>query len=342
MNDIKGNEQELVSIIIPVYQAEKYLMNCIASVKQQKYTKIEILLIDDGSTDSSLSICKKFAAEDPRVTLFHQENRGAASARNKGLDYAKGKYIIFLDSDDYLDKNAIVEMHGQMINTCADLCICGFSYKRLTGESKHVQCVNENCSYPINIFKSNFFWNLYDKTILFNIGTKLYRRDIIESNNIRFSENMIVYEDIKFCLNYLEYIERVSLCKYTFYHYNLLNINSVTHQYKEDFWMSTEKYCDLLIEKIDDSINLKRAICINLFRAFIQECYNPQIEKKDFQEKLKSNCFRYKQVIKNKSIEQLNLSLEQKVFYILIVKGQKEILWMLAKFVVVKSRWRKN
>ena len=95
----------LISVIVPVYNVEQYLKKCLDSVISQTYTNLEIILVDDGSTDNSLSICREFEKLDARVRVFSQNNRGPGSARNTGLNHAKGIYIAFVDSDDYLDKN---------------------------------------------------------------------------------------------------------------------------------------------------------------------------------------------------------------------------------------------
>ena len=95
----------LISVIVPVYNIEKYLERCVNSIREQTYTNLEILLVDDGSTDSSGTICDKFAEEDNRVRVFHKENGGSSSARNLGIAEAKGEYLGFVDSDDYISAN---------------------------------------------------------------------------------------------------------------------------------------------------------------------------------------------------------------------------------------------
>lgn len=123
----------MISVIVPVYNAEKYLHQCVNSVLDQTFTDFELLLIDDGSTDSSGVICDKYATEDNRIRVFHKENGGVSSARNLGLDNAKGEYLIFLDADDYwCDLTALEQMHNIAVKNDVDI---------VRGEYK---AVNEN------------------------------------------------------------------------------------------------------------------------------------------------------------------------------------------------------
>ena len=115
--------QQLVSVIVPVYNVENYLRKCLDSVINQSYGNLEILLIDDGSTDTSGELCEEYAEKDSRVKIFHKENGGLSSARNMGLDYALGKYITFVDSDDYLAEDAIESLVASLEKYQADISI---------------------------------------------------------------------------------------------------------------------------------------------------------------------------------------------------------------------------
>lgn len=107
-NKIKN--EKLISVIIPVYNIEKYIFKCLSSVASQKYTNLEIIVVDDGSTDNSGEICDMFAAGDNRIKIIHQKNAGLSAARNAGIDASKGEYIGFIDGDDYIDKMMYYEM----------------------------------------------------------------------------------------------------------------------------------------------------------------------------------------------------------------------------------------
>ena len=120
------NNQELISVIIPIYNVEKYLKECIESVINQTYTLLEIILIDDGSTDNSLKICKELAKIDSRIKLYHKDNGGLADARNYGIDRATGKYITFLDSDDFIEKDMYEVLYNDLVFNKAQISGCDY------------------------------------------------------------------------------------------------------------------------------------------------------------------------------------------------------------------------
>ena len=119
--------EDLVSIIIPVYNTEKYLSKCLESVINQTYKNLEIILINDGSTDKSKEICESFAKKDKRIQILNKENSGVSSARNHGMRLAKGQYIAFIDGDDYAEENYIEELLKNLKQTESDCVLCGYN-----------------------------------------------------------------------------------------------------------------------------------------------------------------------------------------------------------------------
>ena len=115
-----------VSIIVPVFNTEKYISRCIDSILTQTFTNFECILIDDGSTDKSWNICKHYSQSDKRVVLVHQENSGVSATRNKGIEMARGKYVCFVDSDDYIDKNMYEELVSAINRSNTDVVCCGY------------------------------------------------------------------------------------------------------------------------------------------------------------------------------------------------------------------------
>lgn len=122
-----NEENELISAIIPIYNVETYLSDCIESVLKQTYTNMEIILIDDGSTDQSGQICDQFAERDKRIIVIHQKNQGIAVVRNRGVQEAKGKYLFWIDSDDYISETIVEELYKNLKNTNADMSICNYT-----------------------------------------------------------------------------------------------------------------------------------------------------------------------------------------------------------------------
>ena len=122
---MKKNLQNLVSVIIPVYNVQQYLPQCLESVCNQTYSRIEIIVVDDGSKDTSGTIADEYAEKDERITVIHKANGGLSSARNEGIDHAKGEYYLFVDSDDYIDPETVERLLGAMLKQDAQLVECG-------------------------------------------------------------------------------------------------------------------------------------------------------------------------------------------------------------------------
>lgn len=121
--------QPLITVIVPVYNVEKYLRRCLDSIIGQTYQNLEILCIDDGSIDNSGEICEQYAARDARIKVIHQENQGLSTARNRGLDAAEGEYIAFVDSDDYILEDMYKKMLAKLLDYNVDLCVCQWQYE---------------------------------------------------------------------------------------------------------------------------------------------------------------------------------------------------------------------
>jgi glycosyltransferase involved in cell wall biosynthesis len=170
-------KKELISIIVPVYQVKDYVEECINSLLNQTYSDIEILLIDDGSTDGSGEICDKYAEKDGRVQVFHQENKGLSAARNKGLDNAKGQYIAFVDSDDVVKASYIEVLYSLIITYSADIAACGYIKSR--------QCTQDTVTaatpvtYKITSQDMLKQWHGKRKQIETIACNKLYKRKVL-------------------------------------------------------------------------------------------------------------------------------------------------------------------
>lgn len=190
-----------ISIIIPIYNAEKYLGRCVDSILSQTFTDFEVLLIDDGSPDSSPAICDEYAKRDPRVRVFHKPNGGVSSARNLGLDNAKGEWITFIDADDYITKDLLYDYI--LDSDSSDLVIQGFSHNK-----------DFDVSLPNQILDGE---DLIDKFIDIDseikgfVWNKLYRRDIIKNNNIKFDENISMIEDLLFNIIFVKHCKSVRI-----------------------------------------------------------------------------------------------------------------------------------
>lgn len=192
-----------ISIIVPVYNAEKYLHRCIDSILTQTFSDFELLLIDDGSTDKSGQLCNEYASKDRRVKVFHKENGGVSSARNVGLDEANGKWVMFVDADDYLLEESLKCL---LKSSCIDLIVGGYTRIHLsTGNVYSFLPENKIVHMGIDIeFPENWI-----ETYLFTPWCKLFKREKIEEKKMRFCQDLFYGEDTDFVFKYIMEIDTI-------------------------------------------------------------------------------------------------------------------------------------
>ena len=207
------------SVIIPVYNVEKYINRCLKSILSQRYNDLEIILIDNGSTDRSGSICDIYANEDANISVYHIENHGVGSARNFGLSKARGEFIYFVDSDDYLVGNLFAEFEDKLT---PDLDLLVFSYynsfeQEMTEKNRTKKILPYNGSYDKYDF-SKIFKDLFLSDMLYTVWNKFYRREFLIENNISF-EKYELGEDVRFNLNAYRNVNKVYLSQDSYYVY---------------------------------------------------------------------------------------------------------------------------
>ena len=207
------------SVIIPVYNVEKYIDRCLKSIISQNYDDLEIIVIDNGSTDSSGSICDTYASEYSNISVYHIENHGVGSARNFGLSKARGEFIYFVDSDDYLVGNLFAEFEDKLT---PDFDLLVFSYynsfeQEMTEKNRKKKILPYNGSYDKYDF-SKIFKDLFLSDMLYTVWNKLYRREFLIENNISF-EKYELGEDVRFNLNVYREVNKVYLSQDSYYVY---------------------------------------------------------------------------------------------------------------------------
>ena len=218
-----------ISIIVPVYQSQQFLEQCISSILSQTMNDWELLLVDDGSIDKSGELCDSFAENDDRIRVFHKKNGGASSARNLGINNAFGEWITFVDSDDFIDRHFLEGLYQPL----ADGNELDFI---------HGGCMNYHNGQitSINQRYESYYGN--DKDKLFSsfrglIVSKLFKREILMKNKILFDEKMKIAEDMLFTMQYLIHVDFFAYVSETGYYYRRDNFNSTTHRFN---WLDYE------------------------------------------------------------------------------------------------------
>lgn len=221
---ILNKEGRLVSVIVPVYNVEKYLSRCLKSLTDQVYKSIEIIVVDDGSTDKSSAIAERFAHHDNRIRVFHKRNGGQGSARNVGLDNAKGDYYCFVDSDDWVDKDYVLKMVSCLEANNADIVMCGV--ERVWDNGTRVRNkISNNKEYVVPDVHQFLFHASYVSC------DKIYKKELF--NNLRYSE-IRTFEDYATIPLVLARAKKIIGIPDTLYYY-FWRVNSTTNVKKADF-----------------------------------------------------------------------------------------------------------
>lgn len=222
-----------MSIVVPVYNVEKYLKRCVDSLIGQSYPNLEILLVDDGSKDSSLSICKEYELKDSRIRALHKENEGLGLTRNYGIERATGKYITFVDSDDYLTSDAVEAMLGKAEATDADVVIANMFYKdeeMKVAVAERLYTGADIKSVIINCMMGNYAEK--KDALSYTATAKLFNKKLFAENNLKFpSERKLIWEDLAFSVEAYPLCEKVYVLHKPIYYY-CFNEGSLTHTYK--------------------------------------------------------------------------------------------------------------
>lgn len=228
-----------ISIVVPVYNSAKYLRECIDSVRNQSFDEWELVAVDDGSSDDSPRILDTYAAEDPRIRIIHKANGGVSAARNDGLAAAVGEYVLFVDSDDWLDSRALKVSYDEAVKCNADVVITDhWNWKENGSEVEHHFFAKDfvaETKADIQKLQRTVFYRGYAPypsescSYMFSaLWTKLIRRRLLVENNIQFNGRLKLYEDGLVALQVFQFSNKVSYKRNATYHYRILN-NSLCH-----------------------------------------------------------------------------------------------------------------
>lgn len=234
-----------VSIIVPIYNTEKYLKRCINSILSQSFKDFELLLIDDGSTDGSLQIIKEYEEYDKRVRIFSNKNQGPALTRNFGIDMAKSDYLMFIDSDDYIDQGYLADYFNAVSQSNVDIAIGG--YKRVIGEKT---------TYTLRLKQGEF-----SKYVVTGPVCRIIKKEFLNDNNIRFLDTNSS-EDVYFNLMIYNKTEKIKIIDNVGYNY-FYNANSLSNTAHKGFKK------DIRIIELLDLINVKDSYNLELNQYYI-------------------------------------------------------------------------
>lgn len=233
----------IASIIIPVYNAEKYIHKCMKNVLKQTCENIEIIMIDDGSIDSSGIICDDYAQKDNRVKVIHQDNSGVSNARNAGIKYARGKYIVFLDADDEIDEYLIEDNCKILEDSNADFLFFCFRYF-FPGREEivHNEFDEVFCGSAEEFFQEELI-KIIDKELMHAPWNKMIRKQFLQKNNIMFDTRYSIYEDITFSIKMCSAAEKICINRKEYYTYNIWTQGTLrTKFWENNFEAATEMY----------------------------------------------------------------------------------------------------
>lgn len=275
LDGIKKEKKPLVSIIVPIYNVEKYLERCVNSLKEQSYYQLEIILIDDGSTDASGELCEKIRRNDDRIQVVHKRNSGLGMARNIGLDYAKGRYVMFVDSDDYIDKNAVENLVRCALKYDAEIVATRFIYEnqqeKTTIETRLYVGTEEIKSLFVRMMGGR---NGISDQLNVSACTKLYSVELLRQIGARFpSERKLIWEDFAFNCDVFVHCNKVFVMDYAYYHY-CYNELSLTHKYNPDKFEKVMVMYEYMTNKLV-TLNMPKEAFIrinNMFMGNVRTC----------------------------------------------------------------------
>ena len=320
---------DLVSVIVPVYNVEKYLDNCIKSIIKQTYTNIEILLIDDGSTDKSSIICDNYLKIDERIKVIHKKNEGLSSARNYGLQIANGKYVMFVDSDDFIALDIIGKCIKKINNDYSDICCFAKEYI-FSNSKKIVNNGSEFCENGHDTLKRMLIKDDIDNSAC----DKLFKKELF--HNIRFPIGKY-YEDIGTVYKLIMESNLVSHINDIGYYYVIRNNSITTEKFSDrqfDYMELSKEMIDNIEKKYNDLTEESEAFYCFALISIINK-YNSSLNKEEFKNEMKKVYIEFdanfRRFLKNKCIS----FLKKVMLYLIHFKMYKVVL--LIKRIIKKG-----
>ena len=281
----------MISVIVPVYNPGEKFEGCINSILAQTYKDLEIILVDDGSTDGSEKMCDAFMKKNQRISVIHLKNGGVSNARNVGIEEAKGEYIAFIDSDDWIEPEAVEKSIKRIEREESGMAIFAMQIDRFTEErvDSIKLCWKEDACMTTEEIAVNFS-SLFYNDYLSSSCTKIFRKSVIDKYKLRFNNKLVMYEDLCFVLEYLSCIKRVSIIKEAYYHYQMnTSVNAIskrkTDALLDNLEVVVKHICKYVKQQncvIDATVN---TIIIDLYIIYLHKMF---IEKQVICKRIKS------------------------------------------------------
>lgn len=289
MNIDNKENNDLISVIVPVYNVAAYLRKCLDSIVGQTYKNLEIILVDDGSTDGSGSICDEYAKEDRRIKVIHKDNGGVSSARNIGIYNVEGKYILFVDADDIVNERYVEILYTELLKHKVDIVFCGI--KSIYVKSREEISIGVEKEFQGNINKD--FIKFYRENLFLITAApsaKIYKTNIIKSNELKFDESYNNVEDYLFNLQYYSFIKLFYVSLDVLYHYYHYGRGSAAEIFSEKRWSDEFRALSFLRQwleerKIAGRYFIMTTRIVAIVRMFFGDKTNRSICKKYYEYK---------------------------------------------------------
>lgn len=332
----------LISVIVPVYNVEKYLRQCLDSLLKQTYKNIEVVMVDDGSKDSSGKICDEYAEKHENFHVVHKENAGLGMARNTGFEHIHGEYVTFLDSDDYLDNNCIEILCDNILKHQVDMCKGGFKRVENSGVVVSIR------GYENKLFKGNYAKlellprmigsspSRHDSVEMCVCGA-IYKTALIKKYDLKFpSERELISEDLVFNIDYMQYANGACIIEATGYNYRV-NLKSLSTSYRPDRFEASKHFYLEMKKKLQE-LGYGRETMFRLDRMFfvyLRMCIGQEKNAQSKKTIMKINSIKRMctDSILNKVIKQYpmnELEIKQRIFLYLVYHKQTILLYVLS------------
>lgn len=320
-------KNDIISVIIPFYNAEQHIEKCIKSVINQTYKNLDIILINDGSIDESLSIVNKFSQMDDRIKIINKQNGGVSSARNKGLKNAQGNYIYFVDSDDYIEKDCLQILYNKIKSTDSDIVRANF----FENKNKKFRFKEDMTIEMTNLEEKHKMLEKVFKTYDFNsVWGQLINKRIL--NNVTFDEDLKMAEDFKFNLNIIEKSKRISLISNFLYNYNKndlgINFNKDISKVERKIKDITKVYSELYYQNYDKNL---------IFSRLLREIVPQFLEMYNYKDEEIKKIIKFinKEKIFTEAKEKFNINKLKKSKYFIAYKYFLEKKWFQLKIYYI-------